>query len=212
MSVTIFHLNIGLNVGNTLTHSQADTHKAIAIAFPQGEIRRSYVRRSIFGELTVCCTIACPETTAENLPARLHFLCTLLDQEAIAAKLRGQGFLCGPGAHNWNEGLFNDEAWLVAAPENNPHADGEAVIATLAGTESTGRGVYTVGFHKANTVISLRGWFEREIDGTGGGQLILALDSEGKLALIDYDGVARLPRTVLEFLRLAGVDADRSFE
>lgn len=124
MSVTIFHLNIGLNVGNTLTHSQADTHKAIAIAFPQGEIRRSYVRRSIFGELTVCCTIACPETTAENLPARLHFLCTLLDQEAIAAKLLGQGFLCGPGAHNWNGGVFNDEAWLVAAPENNPHADG----------------------------------------------------------------------------------------
>lgn len=205
-----FSLNLGLNVGAVLTHSQADAHKAIAIAFPQGEIRRSYVRRSIFGELTVCCTIACPETTVANLPARLHFLCALLDQEAIAAKLLGQGFLCGPGAHNWNGGVFNDEAWLVAAPENNPHADGEAVLVKLRGTEQDD-GIYTVGFHKANTVISLRGWFERNSDGYGG-QLILALDSEGKLALIDYDGVACLPCAVLEFLRLAGADADRSFE
>lgn len=209
MPVTLFHLNIGLNVGNTLTHSEADTHKAIALVFPQGEIRRSYVRRSIFGELTVCCTIACPETTAENLPARLDFLCTHLSQEAIAAKLLGQGFLCGPGAHNWNGGVFNDEAWLPAVPENNPHADGEAVVAALAGTESTARGIYTVGFHNPGGD-ALYGWFERDSDGSGGGLWFELQD--GKLALLDYDGRSTLPCAVLEFLRLAGVDAGKEFE
>ena len=205
-----FSLNIGLNVGDTLRHSEHAVHAALAIVFPNAAITRSRIRRSIFGELTACVALRCPETTVENLPAHLDFLCAHLGQEAIAAKANGQGFLCGPGAANWNGGVFNEEAWLNAVPENNPHADGEAVLVKLRGTEQDD-GIYTVGFHKANTVISLRGWFERNSDGCGG-QLILALDSEGKLALIDYDGVACLPPAVLESLRLAGADADRSFE
>ena len=118
-----FSLNIGLNVGDTLRHSEADTHAALTIAFPNAEILRSHIRRSIFGELTACVALTCPETTVENLPARLDFLCTHLEQEAIAAKANGQGFLCGPGALNWNGGQFNEEAWLKVVPENRPHAD-----------------------------------------------------------------------------------------
>lgn len=127
-------LNIGLNVGSTLTHSEAGVHAALAIAFPNGNITCSHIRRSIYGELTACVALACPETTLANLPARLEYLCTLLQQEAIAAKANGHEFLCGPGAANWNNGEFNDDAWLAVVAENNPHTDGEAVAAALAST------------------------------------------------------------------------------
>ena len=204
-----FSLNIGLNVGNTLTHSEADTHAAIAIVFPQASILRSHVRRSIFGELTACVTLRCPETNLDNLPGRLDFLCTHLAQEAIAAKANGQGFLCGPGAANWNEGRFNEEAWLAAVPENNPHKDGEAVLAALAGTEHAFR-AYTVAFHGFKNG-GLQGSFERDSDGTGGG-LWLQIGEDKTLDLIDYDGTFSLPLPVLNLLRICGVNADRSFE
>ena len=205
-----FSLNIGLNVGDTLRHSEAAVHVALAIVFPNAQILRSYIRRSIFDELTACVALRCPETTAENLPGRLDFLCTHLEQEAIAAKLLGQGFLCGPGALNWNGGLFNEEAWLKAVPENRPHADGEAVAVALSGTEHSFRG-YTIGFHAFNADGTIDGWFERDTDGTGGG-LWLGGEGDTTLSLLDYDGTYALPLPVLDFLRTAGVNADRSFE
>lgn len=205
-----FSLNIGLNVGDTLRHSEAAVHAALAIVFPNAAILRSHIRRSIFGELTACVTLRCAETTVENLPARLDFLCTHLEQEAIAAKANGQTFLCGPGALNWNGGAFNEEAWLAVVPENRPHADGEAVLVALSGTEHAVRG-YTVGFHAFKVGGTIDGWFERDADGTGGG-LWLGGEGDGTLSLLDYDGTCSLPAPVLDFLRTAGVNADRSFE
>jgi len=203
-----FSLNIGLNVGSTLTHSEAAVHAILAIVFPNARITRSHIRRSTFGELTCCVALQCPETTVTNLPARLDYLATLLQQEAIAAKANGHTFLCGPGAANWNGGIFDEEAWLPVVAENNPHADGEAVAIALAGTEHDFRG-YTVGFHPDNFA-NLKGWFERNSDGTGG-ELLFTIE-DGLLTLIDYDGVYSLPLPVLDLLRQSGVNADRSFE
>lgn len=205
-----FSLNIGLNVGDTLRHSEAAVHAALAIVFPNAQILRSHIRRSIFGELTACVTLRCPETTVENLPGRLDFLCTHLEQEAIAAKAYGHEFLCGPGALNWNGGAFNEEAWLKAVPENRPHADGEAVLVALSGTEHSVRG-YTIGFHAFRAGGLIDGWFEHQGDGTEGG-LWLGGEGDGTLSLLDYDGTYALPLPVLDFLRTAGVNADRSFE
>lgn len=217
-----FSLNIGLNVGDTLRHSEAAVHAALAIVFPNAQILRSHIRRSIFGELTACVVLRCPETTVENLPGRLDFLCTHLEQEAVAAKANASVsrsaldggtstcFLCGPGALNWNGGAFNEEAWLKAVPENRPHADGEAVLIALSGTEHSVRG-YTIGFHAFRAGGTIEGWFERQSDGTGGG-LWLGGEGDGTLSLLDYDGTYALPLPVLDFLRTAGVNADRSFE
>lgn len=205
-----FSLNIGLNVGDTLRHSEAAVHVALAIVFPNAQILRSHIRRSIFDELTACVALRCPETTVENLPGRLDFLCTHLEQEAIAAKANGQTFLCGPGALNWNGGIFNEKAWLKAVPENRPHADGEAVLIALSGTEHSVRG-YTIGFHAFKAGGTIDGWFEHQGDGTGGG-LWLGGEGDTTLSLLDYDGTFALPLPVLDFLRTAGVNADRSFE
>ena len=200
-----FSLNIGLNVGDTLRHSEHAVHAALAIVFPNAEILRSHVRRSIFCELTACVALRCPETTTANLPARLHFLCTHLEQEAIAAKANGQDFLCGPGALNWNGGAFNEEAWLAVVPENNPVQCDDALWALRPAV--TQREGWTIAMHEAQ----LSGWFERDTDGTGGGLWFERNDAD-QLELIGYDGTYALPLPVLDFLRTAGVDADRSFE
>ena len=205
-----FSLNIGLNVGDILTHSEHAVHAALAIVFPNAEILRSHVRRSIFGELTACVALRCPETTTANLPARLHFLCAHLEQEAIAARANGQDFLCGPGALKWNGGAFNEEAWLKAVPENRPHADGEAVLVALSGTEHSFRD-YTIGFHAFKAGGTIEGWFEHQGNGTGGGLWFERNDAD-QLELIDCDGTYALPLPVLDFLRTALVNADRSFE
>ena len=205
-----FSLNIGLNVGDTLTHSERAVHEALAIAFPQARIIRSHIRRSIFNELTCCCVLVCPETKITSLPGRLDFLCTLLHQEAIAAKGNGQRFLCGPGAHKWNDGAFNEDAWLTAVPENNPHADGQAVLVTLSDSEHAGAG-YVIGFHPFSANGEINGWFERTGDGTGGG-LWLEIGPTSTLDLLDYDGTPCLPAAVLTVLRQAGINAGREFE
>ena len=49
-----------------------------------------------------------------------------------------------------------------------------------------------------------------DADGTGG-ELLFDLN-EGKLELVDYDGVYSLPLPVLDFLRQSGINADRTFE
>lgn len=67
---------------------------------------------------------------------------------------------------------------------------------------------YTIGFHSG--IAEFKGWFERNADGTGG-ELLFDLN-EGKLELVDYDGVYSLPLPVLDFLRQSGINADRTFE
>jgi hypothetical protein len=54
------------------------------------------------------------------------------------------------------------------------------------------------------------GYWERK-DGSEGGGLWFAQDTQGELELIDYDGAAELPRAVVQALRAAGFMLDDSF-
>lgn len=54
------------------------------------------------------------------------------------------------------------------------------------------------------------GYFERESDGSGGGLWFERVD--GKMELIDYDGMTHLPKEVAETLRKAGFVVGEEFE
>lgn len=56
------------------------------------------------------------------------------------------------------------------------------------------------------------GYFEHHEHGDGyGGGLWFIKDSEGKLELTDYDGVAELPKQVYELLKVKGIVMDDVF-
>lgn len=58
---------------------------------------------------------------------------------------------------------------------------------------------------------ALYGYFERK-DGSEGGGLWFERVDGGALELVDYDGVACLPRSVVAALRAAGYVLDESFD
>ena len=55
------------------------------------------------------------------------------------------------------------------------------------------------------------GYFERK-DGSEGGGLWFERLADGTLELVDYDGMACLPRSVVEALRGAGFVLDETFD
>lgn len=60
---------------------------------------------------------------------------------------------------------------------------------------------------------ALYGYFERNSDGAGGGLWFVAVPgSEKDLELIDYDGMACLPMSVIEALRDWGIKVGEEFE
>lgn len=65
----------------------------------------------------------------------------------------------------------------------------------------------TVGIDTA----ALYGYFERK-DGSEGGGLWFERTEGGALELVDYDGVACLPRSIVEALRGAGFILDETFD
>ena len=58
--------------------------------------------------------------------------------------------------------------------------------------------------------VALYGYFERK-DGSEGGGLWFENDGN-RLVLVDYDGVATLPKAIIECLRLNGATVDADFE
>ena len=207
------HLNIGLNINGVESLQMPQIAVALEQALPGMEIQESHIRQSAT-ERTACIILRWGGAhEAADLHDPIMHLCDLLQQEAIAGKWFEPGagtipFLTGPKAAEWG-GEFNEDYWLVPCPDNAPVAGLVSLPPTQAGISREG---WTIGGKSA-----LTGWFERDSDGTGGG-LWFSLenpetgDEDGFLHLIDYDGVFALPRAVLVALRLAGVNADRSFE
>ena len=66
---------------------------------------------------------------------------------------------------------------------------------------------YTVEVDSANRY----GYFEHNIHGGGGG-LWFECSEDGKLELIDYDGVFELPGPVIDILREGGFIVGKEFE
>jgi len=56
------------------------------------------------------------------------------------------------------------------------------------------------------------GYWERKDGSEGGGLWFERLDTKGTLRLIDYDGAAEMPRSVVAALRAAGVVLDEEFD
>ena len=201
-------LNVGLNVGNTLTHSLRDVLDTLP---PVWAVKAAHVRRHpVTGELTACIKASVPgELDPTGLDLVVTHICGQLAQEAIACKLAGIGHVFGPLAANW--GAFNADLWLAVVPENRPSLDGEAVAYEVAG-RSYDAGAYTVTFHAGE----LRGSFEHNVEGdTLGGGLWFDLsrnDAYCPLELVDYDGLSFLPLPVLSLLRSLGIDAGRDYE
>ena len=221
-------LNVGLNVGNTLTH----TSKKVLDLLPTNWANvECFLRRSSCNELTACISANVPVTLdVTDLRTVCDFLCCHLNQQAIAARHLSHAagwvnVLEGPQKHLWNNGEFNYNEWLQPVAENNPLADGEAVLYALIDTTRIVEKInfdgsrtrrWEIGFQPKAVHASLpedapiRGWFENLHNGNGGE--LLFNWNDGKLELIDYDGVPALPVSVLSFLRAAGIDADRTFE
>ena len=218
MSHTSLSLNIGLNIG--ASDQQLQRHQ-IALALednlPDATIQKCYIRTAKSGEPTACLQV---ETSLpyEQLGAAINALCQELQQEAIAGKFAApfhpvHRFLIGPKAENWG-GEFLDEYWLAIVPENAPIPADDA-LAALRASEHSLEG-WTVG----TLANELRGWFERESDGCGGGLWFSRENPEtgeedGLLHLYDYDleyGVSCLPGAVITVLRNLGVSVNRNFE
>ena len=199
--MTVLELNIGQNVGAAHIHTLESDLAAVAIAFPEFRVTRAYTRTAKSGELTSCIRLHGKFDLTGKLAGRLHFLCSLTQQEAIPCILDGEPGMYGPCAAEW--GPFNPDLWLVPIASNNPKPSADTLATLRAGLSVSG---WTCELHKGK----LTGWFERDSDGTGGG-LWFAIN-DGKLELVDYDGVYELPKPILCALREAGVDADDSFE
>jgi hypothetical protein len=201
-------LNIGLNVGDTLTHS---LHDVLDTLPPVWAVKEAHVRRHpVTGELTACIIVSVPAAVdSVGLDLAITHVCHALSQEAIACKLSGIGYVFGPEAAKW--GAFNADLWLAVVPENRPALDGEAVAYEVAGREYAA-GAYTVTFHAK----TLTAYFEHNLlgDERAGGLWFGLGDEHGycPLELLDYDGVAILPRAVLALLRTLGIDAGRDYE
>ena len=201
-------LNIGLNVGQTLTHS---LHDVLATLPPVWVVKAAHVRRHpVTGELTACIIVSVPAAVdTVGFDLAITHICGLLSQEAIACKLSGIGYVFGPEAAKW--GAFNPDMWLSVVPENQPALDGEAVAWEVSGREYDA-GAYTVWFNAHN----LTAYFEHKVFGDAqGGGLWFGLDTEkgfGPLELLDYDGMSVLPRAVLALLRTLRIDAGRDYE
>lgn len=196
-----FTLNIGQLVGAAHIHTLETDLAAVAIAFPDFRIVRSYTRIAESGEPTSCIKL---KGDGCDLAARLHYLCSLTSQEAIAASTGfEEGIIAGPNAAAW--GSFNPDLFLAAFPDNADVTWDDA-LGNLRHAD-----ISTSGWTIGTSICQLSGWFERDDDGTGGNLLYERNDAD-RLALIDYDGAFALPPAVVIALREAGVQLDRSFE
>lgn len=201
--MSILTLNIGQLVGAAHIHTLATDLAAVAIAFPEFSVVRSYTRIAESGEPTSCIRISGDCDLTGKLAARLFFLCILTAQEAIPARCGDVELLAGPNAKAWGD--FNPDLFLEAVPDNIP-VQADDALWNLRHTVGHLNG-WTIAAHNA----TLSGWFERDSDGTGGG-LWFERNEADRLELIDYDGVFSLPVAILTLLRSAGVQVDRSFE
>lgn len=198
--MSILTLNIGQLVGAAHIHTLATDLAAVAIAFPEFSVVRSYTRIAASGEPTSCIQL---KGDGCDLAARLHYLCSLTSQEAIPARCDDVELLAGPNAAAWGD--FNPDLFLEALPDNRPVPARDALWTLRSGRQY--RDGWTLGTHDE----TLSGWFERDADGTGG-NLLYERNEADQLELIDYDGVFALPVAILTLLRDIGVQADRSFE
>ena len=199
--MSILTLNIGQLVGAAHIHTLETDLAAVAIAFPDFRVVRSFTRIAESGEPTSCIQL---KGDGCDLAARLHYLCSLTSQEAIAASTGWEeGIIAGPNAAAW--GSFNPDLFLEALPDNRPVPARDALWTLRSGRQY--RDGWTLGTHDE----TLSGWFERDSDGTGG-NLLYERNEADQLELIDYDGAFALPPAVVIALREAGVQLDRTFE
>lgn len=199
--MSILTLNIGQLVGAAHIHTLETDLAAVAIAFPDFRVVRSFTRIAESGEPTSCIQL---KGDGCDLAARLHYLCSLTSQEAIAASTGWEeGIIAGPNAAAW--GSFNPDLFLEALPDNADVTCDDALWNLRHAVISTAG--WTLGTHDE----TLSGWFERDSDGTGG-NLRFERNDDDRLALIDYDGTFALPPAVVIALREAGVQLDRTFE
>lgn len=201
--MSILTLNIGQLVGAAHIHTLETDLAAVAIAFPEFSVVRSFTRIAESGEPTSCIQLKGDCDLTGKLEARLFFLCTLTSQEAIPARCDDVELLAGPNAAAWGD--FNPDLFLEALPDNRPVPARDALWTLRSGRQY--RDGWTLGTHDE----TLSGWFERDADGTGG-NLLYERNEADQLELIDYDGVFALPVAILTLLRDIGVQADRSFE
>lgn len=203
-------LNIGHNVAGEPRWTGGEICQSLGLGFPcHIDLRFHHNRVADSGEVTSCLELTTERAlTKTELNDALHLLCAMFRQEAIAARMWSDGqwteVLVGPKAEAWG-GAFNADHWLAALPDCQPEP-----AANVLGVLRS-EGVTIPGWTMSMSPTELRGSFERDRDGTGGG-LWFEVNEAGQLELIDYDGVFALPKPVLRALRSAGVNAGRDFE
>ena len=116
MTTLRIELNVGLSIGehnqessnvgpSTVLRETADVFKPAYMVHQ--------IKLSACGERTVCIKLITDECNPEHVPHRIHFLSTLLQQDCIAGKLNGVGFLYGPNTAPYGD-AFDADHWLEA--------------------------------------------------------------------------------------------------
>ena len=110
--IKTIELNIGLNVGDTPTHSAASCIAALLKVQPDAiQIEARETQRGTGEEAALIrYTIPAAGNTQGAIVAAIDKLSRALDQDCIAAKVQGHGLLIGPNAADWG-GAFNADYW-----------------------------------------------------------------------------------------------------
>lgn len=110
--IKTIELNIGLNVGNTPTHSAANCIAALLKVQPDAiEVNARETERG-HGEEAALIRYSVPaeRNTQAAIVDAIYQLSETLEQDCIAAKVQGHGLLIGPRAGEWG-GVFNPDYW-----------------------------------------------------------------------------------------------------
>ena len=106
--IKTIELNIGLNVGDTPTHSAASIIAALLKVQPDLIMVEARETERGTGEEAALIRYTVP--AAGNTQGAIDKLSRALEQDCIAAKVQGHGLLIGPNAADWG-GAFNPDYW-----------------------------------------------------------------------------------------------------
>ena len=110
--IKTIELNIGLNVGDTPTHSAASCIAALLKVQPDLiQVDARETQRGTGEEAALIrYTVPAAGNTQGAIVDSIYQLSESLDQDCIAAKVQGHGLLIGPRAGEWG-GVFNPDYW-----------------------------------------------------------------------------------------------------